>query len=79
MDVKEKTSSHELKMTAGITRVRPESQILWKGEQCMDDKPLTEHGLNGSIAKAQTPATVQLAFSRPRLRKVRDPRSDPVC
>ncbi|CAN8004035.1 hypothetical protein HPB47_026285 [Ixodes persulcatus] len=67
LDAKETTSVRELKkMIAGITKVAPENQMLYKDEQCMDDnKMLTEYGLNSSTAKAQAPATVGLAFRDP--------------
>ncbi|XP_077500365.1 transcription elongation factor elongin B [Amblyomma americanum] len=67
LDAKETTSVRELKkMIAGITKVAPENQVLYKDDQCMDDnKVLTEYGLNSSTAKAQAPATVGLAFRDP--------------
>ncbi|XP_050023714.1 elongin-B [Dermacentor andersoni] len=67
LDAKETTSVRELKkMIAGITKVAPENQVLYKDDQCMDDnKVLTEYGLNSSTAKAQAPATVGLVFRDP--------------
>ncbi|XP_064476307.1 elongin-B-like [Ornithodoros turicata] len=67
LDAKETTSVKELKkMIAGITKIAPENQTLFKDEQCMDDnKNLTDYGLNSGTAKAQAPATVGLAFRDP--------------
>lgn len=63
---KENTLMRELKkMVTGITRVGSENQILYKDEQCVDDKLLPEYGLNSNTAKAQAPAMVGLAFGIP--------------
>ena len=64
LDAKETTSVYELKrMIAGITKVPPENQRLFKDDDVMDDKKaLNDYNLNSNTAKAQAPATIGLAF-----------------
>ncbi len=64
LDAKETTSVMELKrMIAGITKTTPENQRLYKDDEVMDDrKALTDYNLNPTTAKAQSPATIGLAF-----------------
>jgi len=66
IDAKEDTSVLELKrMIAGITKVRPEDQKLFKEKSEMnDDKSIGDYGMNGNTAKPQLPATIGLAFRR---------------
>lgn len=46
----------------GIIKVAPANQQLYYKDEIMDEsKTLTECGLNSSIAKAQSPATIGLA------------------
>lgn len=46
----------------GIIKVGPANQQLYYKDEIMDEtKTLTECGLNSSIAKAQSPATIGLA------------------
>lgn len=63
-DVKETTSVHNLKkILEGITKKAPEKQRLYKDDIIMEDhKTLADYGLLSSVAKAQSPATVSLAF-----------------
>ncbi|KAH6940092.1 hypothetical protein HPB50_024712 [Hyalomma asiaticum] len=67
LDAKETTSVHELKkMIAGITKVAPENQVLYKDDQCLDDeKVLADCGIKSSTAKPGTPAVLVLAFRDP--------------
>jgi len=62
-DAKETTTVHELKkIIEGILKSPPENQRLYKEDAIMEDsKFLSDYGLTGSTAKAQTPATVGLA------------------
>jgi len=64
LDAKETTSVMELKrMIGGITKTTPENQRLYKDDEVMDDrKALTDYNLNPTTAKAQSPATIGLAF-----------------
>lgn len=74
LDAKETTSVIDLKrMIAGITKVPPENQRLFKDEDVMDDKKaLTDYNLNSATAKAQSPATIGLAFKDPGSQKAHD-------
>jgi len=65
LDAKDNTTVLELKrMVEGITKKSPTEQKLYKDETVMeDDKTLAEYGLTNSLAKAQSPAEVGLAFS----------------
>lgn len=63
LDTKKNTSMHKLKMIAAIINVGAENQMVYKGEQCMNDnKPLTKYSLpqSGSCFGIQT-----LESSRP--------------
>ncbi|ODM91051.1 Transcription elongation factor B polypeptide 2 [Orchesella cincta] len=64
LDAKEDTSVLELKrMIAGITKVMPENQRLFKDTNEMNnDRTLADYGLNSASAKPQCPATIGLAF-----------------
>lgn len=64
LDAKENTSVLELKrMLAGISKLQPEDVRLFKDDDLMDDrKLLTDYNLNASTAKAQSPATIGLAY-----------------
>lgn len=64
LDAKENTKVSDLKrMIAGITKTSPENQRLFKDDEIMDDrKALTDYNLNPTTAKAQSPATIGLAF-----------------
>lgn len=64
LDAKENTKVVDLKrMIAGITKTSPDNQRLFKDEEIMDDrKALTDYNLNPTTAKAQSPATIGLAF-----------------
>lgn len=63
-DCKETTPIAEVKkIVQGIMKIAPESQRLYKDEQIMEDgKCLSDYGLTSSTARAQTPATVGLAY-----------------
>lgn len=64
LDAKETTSVFELKrMVEGIVKRPPDSIRLYRDDQIMDNnKTLGCYGLNSATAKAQSPATVGLAF-----------------
>jgi len=64
IDAKEDTSVLDLKrMIAGITKVMPEDQKLFKDrEEMKDEKTIGDYGLNPGTAKPQLPATVGLVF-----------------
>ncbi|CAG7786615.1 unnamed protein product [Allacma fusca] len=64
IDAKEDTSVLELKrMIAGITKVMPEDQKLFRDrEEMKDEKHLGDYGLNAGTAKPQLPATIGLVF-----------------
>lgn len=64
-DVKEDTTVLEIKkMIQGITQTDPEDQSLYYKNEILDDnKTLGDYNLNFATAKAQTPATIGLAFS----------------
>jgi len=63
-DCKETTPITELKkIIQGITKIPPDNQRLYKDDQIMEDsKCLADYGLTASTARAQTPATVGLAY-----------------
>jgi len=63
-DCKETTPIAEVKkIVQGITKVGCDGQRLYKEDQVMEDgKCLSDYGLNSSTARAQTPATVGLAY-----------------
>ncbi|KAH6946360.1 hypothetical protein HPB50_013308 [Hyalomma asiaticum] len=67
LEAKETTSVRELKkMIAGITKVAPEDQVLYKGDHCMDDGwVLAQCGIDSSTAKPPSPAVLVLAFRDP--------------
>ena len=47
----------------GITKIPPDNQRLYKDDVIMEDaKCLADYGLTASTARAQTPATVGLAY-----------------
>jgi len=64
LDAKETSTVAELKrIICGITKVAPGDQKLFKEEDMMEDrKTLADYNLNSSTAKAQSPATIGLAF-----------------
>jgi len=64
IDVREETSVLELKrMIAGITKVHPEDQRLYKErEEMKDEKNIGDYGLNAATAKPQLPATIALTL-----------------
>jgi len=64
IDAKEDTTVLDLKrMIAGITKVMPEDQKLFKDrEEMKDEKTIGDYGLNPGTAKPQLPATVGLVF-----------------
>lgn len=64
LDAKESTTVLELKkMVRGITKRAVEDMKLYKEDQTIDDsRTLGEVGFTSSTARAQTPATVGLAF-----------------
>jgi len=66
IDAKEDTSILELKrMIAGITKVRPEDQKLYKDRiEMSDEKTIGDYGMNGNTAKPQLPSTIGLAFRK---------------
>jgi len=66
LDAKENTTVLELKrMIEGITKKPPGEQRLFNKEDAImeEDKTLADYGLTSSLAKAQSPAEVGLAFS----------------
>lgn len=65
LDAKEDTSVLEIKrMIHGITKVTPEDQTLYyKNEVLEDNKHLSDYGMNVNTAKAQSPATIGLAYN----------------
>jgi transcription elongation factor B subunit 2 len=65
LDAKETTTVMELKkMIEGITKKSPADQQLYNKEDAVmeDDKSLSDYGLTSTVAKAQQPAEVGLAF-----------------
>lgn len=62
IDAKEDTSILDLKrMVAGIIKVMPEDQKLFKDrEELKDEKNIGDYGLNPGTAKPQLPATIGL-------------------
>jgi len=62
IDVREETSVLELKrMVAGILKIHPEDQRLYKErEEMKDNKNVGDYGLNASTAKPQLPPTIAL-------------------
>jgi transcription elongation factor B subunit 2 len=64
LDAKESTTVLELKkMVRGITKKPVEDMKLFKDDQPIEDsRTLGEVGFTSSTARAQTPATVGLAF-----------------
>jgi len=62
IDAREETSVLELKrMIAGITKVHPEDQKLYKErEEMNDNKTIGDYVLNAATAKPQLPATIVL-------------------
>lgn len=65
LDAKEDTTVLEIKrMIHGITKVNPEDQNLYyKNEILEDNKHLSDYGMNVTTAKAQSPATIGLAYN----------------
>jgi len=65
LDAKESTTVLELKkMIEGITKKAPSEQQLYNKDDSVmeEDKSLSDYGLTATIAKAQQPAEVGLAF-----------------
>jgi len=65
LDAKESTTVGELKrMIEGITKKPPTEQRLFNREDTVmeDEKTLIECGLTASVAKAQNPAEIGLAY-----------------
>lgn len=65
LDAKENTRVSDLKkMIEGITKKPPSEQMLYNKEDVamQDDKTLADYGLSSTVAKAQSPAEVGLAF-----------------
>jgi len=64
LDAKESTTVADLKkMVRGITKKAVEDMKLYKDDQPIEDsRTLGEVGFTSSTARAQTPATVGLAF-----------------
>lgn len=64
LDAKESTAVGDIKkILHGITKVEPENQRLYyKDEELEDNKLLSEYNLTVSSAKAQSPATIGLAY-----------------
>jgi transcription elongation factor B subunit 2 len=66
LDAKENTTVLELKrMIEGITKKTPMEQRLYNKEDTImeEDKTLADYGLTSSLARAQSPAEVGLAFA----------------
>jgi len=66
LDAKDNTTVLELKrMIEGITKKSPTDQRLFNKDDTImeDDKTLADYGLTNSLAKAQSPAEVGLAFA----------------
>merc|ERR1712228_12824 len=66
LDAKDNTTVLELKrMVEGITKKSPTEQRLFNKDDTVmeDDKTLADYGLTNSLAKAQSPAEVGLAFA----------------
>nr|CAG4644473.1 EOG090X0JP1 [Lepidurus arcticus] len=63
-DAKETTPVLELKkIIQGITKIAPDNQRLYKDERVMEDHlTLSDYGLTSVSARAQSPATVGLAY-----------------
>ena len=65
LDAKESTTVAELKkMIEGITKTPPNQQRLFNRDDLVmeDEKSLADYGMTSTLAKAQTPAEVGLAF-----------------
>jgi len=65
LDAKENTTVSELKkMIEGITKQPPNQQKLYNHDDTLmdDDKTLADYGMTSTVAKAQTPSEVGLAF-----------------
>ncbi|XP_015782735.1 elongin-B-like [Tetranychus urticae] len=64
LDCKENTTVLEIKkMIAGITKVDVEDQRLYYNDEILEDnRCLSEYYINDATAKAQSPATIGLAF-----------------
>ena len=64
LDAKENTTVGEIKkIIHGITKVEPENQRLHFKEDILEDnKLLSDYNLTVSTAKAQSPATIGLAY-----------------
>lgn len=66
LDAKENTTVAELKkMIEGITKKSTHEQKLFNREESVmdDDKTLADCGLTSSVAKAQSPAEIGLAYA----------------
>nr|CAG4650646.1 EOG090X0JP1 [Sida crystallina] len=63
-DAKETTNVSELKkIIQGITKVAPENQRLYRDERIMEDnRCLADYGLISTTARAQSPASLSLAY-----------------
>lgn len=64
LDAKEDTPISEVKkMIAGITKIKPSNQRLFKDrDELKNDRTLAEYGFTASTAKPQQPGTIGLAF-----------------
>jgi len=66
LDAKENTTVGDLKkMIEGITKQPPNQQKLYNHDDTLmdDDKTLADYGMTSTVAKAQTPSEVGLAFN----------------
>jgi transcription elongation factor B subunit 2 len=64
-DATESTKVSELKrIIQGLTKVEPDNQRLFAEDNRVmeDDCPLSDYGLTSTTAKAQSPASLSLAF-----------------
>ena len=64
LDAKENTTVVEIKkMIHGITKVEPERlKLFYKDDELDDNRILSDYNLTVNTAKAQSPATIGLAF-----------------
>ncbi|KAH6948410.1 hypothetical protein HPB50_024243 [Hyalomma asiaticum] len=67
LDAKETTTVGEIKkMIAGIIKVPPENQVLYRGAHSMEDgRVLSDYGIASSWAKPHAPAMVVLSCLDP--------------
>ena len=66
LDCKENQTVFDMKkMIEGILKRPPDDQKLYKDEQVLEDtKTLGDCGITSATAKAQSPATIGLAFKK---------------